>query len=838
MKTTTNSKASIIRRLQIAALVFCLAVIAGCTSFMVYASDETVKYNHQLSLGQKYLEELNYDKAIVHFDKAISIDPKAEPAYQALAETYFELEDYDKALEVLETGIKKTNSTNLESYQTKVQKKWDEKNAKVIATVYETDADLDDSNDIALSAISVAVTYPDGETVTIETGADGSFETEPRGAGEYTFQISGEGYWPVEYKENITETTELSLFLEWGEPSVIGGLVTMADDDLDYTNNEWLEGADVCVQKLNGACGYLETVTDEMGLYEIYDLSVGVYEISVKKEGFVTYTQRITIFDGLYYYDCPMIELILEEYAGNGTVSGTIYDAVTGDGVSDITLEFREGSDNLDGEVISTIQTGDYGWYQSEELPTGNYCVSVVDNRGLVEDDTYMSSYMNIKVLGNRDVPNQDGVISKEVIDGQLRIVLTWGDNPNDLDSHLITPYGDEVFYGSQESYYDNTLVAALDLDDTDSFGPETTTIYDAVGGVYTFYVYDYSNGNISDELAYSGASVKVYSGNRMASAYTFSVPQGEGGYWTVFEYDSNSGTIIPINKVDGDIVSSESLYNESSAGTSIGTSTTSGTGRISTGRTSTGNTTGSTSIGSTSGSRTSTGTTFGSRTSTGIATSSSTSTGSAFGNGASGSTASAAAEQGWEELYRDAIDDWYDEYSGDSYFGYELIYLDDNDIPELCMYCDDQAYFAFDIYTIVGGEAKKLYMYEGSTHTRDGEQGQNDFYFERSGISVHGGSAMGWSFLSGYKLVNGNWEGVLDFSVSNGSGDSGEGYYVSYKKSDGSTVEGEGSEYAYLDSVDELPDIEENFGIDFDNKSSFLANRVGYEEILEELGL
>jgi hypothetical protein len=65
---------------------------------------------------------------------------------------------------------------------------------------------------------------------------------------------------------------------------------------------------------------------------------------------------------------------------------------------------------------------------------------------------------------------------------GQLRIVLTWGETPRDLDSHLDTPSGCHVFYGRKQC---NRGQESLDTDVTDSFGPETINIRKLTPGVY-----------------------------------------------------------------------------------------------------------------------------------------------------------------------------------------------------------------------------------------------------------------------------------------------------------------------------------------------------------------
>ena len=89
-----------------------------------------------------------------------------------------------------------------------------------------------------------------------------------------------------------------------------------------------------------------------------------------------------------------------------------------------------------------------------------------------------------------------------------FRVVLTWGDSPSDLNSHL-TGYIDgnsvHVYYMTPNAYSNGELVASLDHDDTSSYGPETITfsIIDSNDTV-TYYVHDFSNGGDSSSYALS----------------------------------------------------------------------------------------------------------------------------------------------------------------------------------------------------------------------------------------------------------------------------------------------------------------------------------------------
>lgn len=136
-----------------------------------------------------------------------------------------------------------------------------------------------------------------------------------------------------------------------------------------------------------------------------------------------------------------------------------------------------------------------------------------------------------------------------------LRVVLTWGRSPADLDSHLSYP-GNHIFFGSQVGTQAN-----LDVDDTDSFGPETITINQKqVGKKYIYAVHDYSNAiNPNDNaLGFSGATVNIYIGQTLVRTYQ-STPHRIGNIWIVFGIDEN-GVLHDINSYMGTSNSSEGV--------------------------------------------------------------------------------------------------------------------------------------------------------------------------------------------------------------------------------------------------------------------------------------
>ena len=136
-----------------------------------------------------------------------------------------------------------------------------------------------------------------------------------------------------------------------------------------------------------------------------------------------------------------------------------------------------------------------------------------------------------------------------------MRIVLNWGKNPSDLDSHLS--------YKNQHIYWERKqgLEANLDVDDVDSYGPETVTIDRRLEGQYYVYsVHDFSDRAQPNttNLSNSQAKVMVYTGESLIRSYY--VPTGQtGNLWTVFRI-SPEGEIQDINRMSGTTVNASQV--------------------------------------------------------------------------------------------------------------------------------------------------------------------------------------------------------------------------------------------------------------------------------------
>ncbi len=67
----------------------------------------------QLKLGNRYLEEMDYEQAVVAFTKTIEIDPSNVDAYLGASMAYAALENYQEALNILESGYETTEAPQI-----------------------------------------------------------------------------------------------------------------------------------------------------------------------------------------------------------------------------------------------------------------------------------------------------------------------------------------------------------------------------------------------------------------------------------------------------------------------------------------------------------------------------------------------------------------------------------------------------------------------------------------------------------------------------------------------------------------------------------------------------
>lgn len=450
----------------------------------------------------------------------------------------------------------------------------------VSGTVMKSDSDRDATNNPVLEGATVEVTLKNtaagtAKYKTAETDAQGAFSISNLETGTYTIKVSKSGYLTYEGEISVKAGLDpLSIYLdEAGSLSSIHGTVREADEDTNASNNPALAGVTVTATKINSSSTSVKTAeTDAQGSYSFADLPTGLYELVFEKNGYITVRDEIEVRSSSVTYNAVM-EIISNSYAGQGTASGTIVNALTGGNVgSGVSLRITKDVNISNADTVTTTRTDANGAY-SVTLAAGIYTVWLTDSRTtpIYQDDSF-----TIKVLGNCTITDQNGEMTPILDDEEIRIVLTWGSVPRDLDSHLSGPLSNggrfHTYYSNKNAKDQGVLVANLDVDDVTSYGPETTTIYHQTPGIYRYSVHNYTNRSSSNSsaLANSGAYVRVYKGGD-TQIRSFYVPNSPGTVWNVFDYDSSTGEITPLNTMEYQSnPSAVSYYSGTSAASAI----------------------------------------------------------------------------------------------------------------------------------------------------------------------------------------------------------------------------------------------------------------------------
>ena len=222
------------------------------------------------------------------------------------------------------------------------------------------------------------------------------------------------------------------------------------------------------------------------------------------------------------------------------SLSGVVRDAMNDLVISGVTVCITQ--------INRCSTTDSIGAYLINNIPPGSWTVSA-SKSGYI-------TYTDILILGASPTLSYNISMSPALAAGQVRIVLTWGQHPRDLDSHLWLPSTS----GSNNKHicYNYMGVstahpfAKLDNDNTESFGPETITLYRRYPGTYTYAVHQYAGSN---NIPLSQAKVRVYIGSQVRTFIPPPCPSGgtscntDKKFWTVFTMNGANGQITTVNR-------------------------------------------------------------------------------------------------------------------------------------------------------------------------------------------------------------------------------------------------------------------------------------------------
>jgi hypothetical protein len=357
-----------------------------------------------------------------------------------------------------------------------------------------------------------------------------------------------------------------------------------------YVDQAGISGAEITVlDDDGGTLGTASTASDGS-----FAVSVAVpYEDGVRIHGVVTHPafvqtsfhQELRLLDPTsaavrvipgHVVDATSITLpsitLAPLSADPGSISGRIFDALVPDqttGIGALSLELYEGvnSPREGTPLLQAITSGvgpqddpSVGNYTFTNVPAGTYTVQILGGT------SYTDAAFTAVSVGSFDSPGQNGGTTPRLADNQFRVILTWGESPSDLDTHLTGPdpsvAGDpvlgtdgrfHVFYSSKSAPVGAAPESAtvfLDVDDTSSFGPETTTVRTMEPGIYRYSVHDYTNmaSLSSTAMSFSRAKVQLFVGP--TTFQSFDIPSGPAGtVWTVFDLDGETGDVYIVNE-------------------------------------------------------------------------------------------------------------------------------------------------------------------------------------------------------------------------------------------------------------------------------------------------
>ncbi len=337
----------------------------------------------------------------------------------------------------------------------------------------------------------------------------------------------------------------------------VGYSITVTGIVKDGSDDSAISGVNVSIFSQEGGTHLYIGVTDAVGIYtaEIDDTIYSTVYLTFDHNNYVN-----TFGPVLVQGQLDTVYLAPDGIGGTGIINGRTTDAATTDGfIAEVSLSLYAGINTTSGTASYTTTSYDIdpgatvNTFEFIDVTPGTYTL-------LAEKDEFDDAKFNVVATGGGTKTYYVGM-SSGLGAGNIRIVLTWGDSPSDLDSYLYTPEisgsTHQVWYGGRGSET-SAPYATLDVDSMNSYGPETTTIYELHEGSYKYAVewYADSSGN-NTSLGRSNAKVDVYDENGLFATYNVPMTAGSnpavrGDEWVVFCMDGDSGEIFSGGSCNG----------------------------------------------------------------------------------------------------------------------------------------------------------------------------------------------------------------------------------------------------------------------------------------------
>ena len=502
-------------------VVLAAAAVAGAV--LIRGSMNQKRYREQLAYGDKYLESGEFSEAEEAYLLALEVDERSEDAYIRLCRLYTQRGDLELAGDILNRGIKITDSQRLKTLLALLLVKQPE-DESALETLESLTVDgikeVSGSPEINISLIQKLknYTYKDYK---VQFGGT----TEER-EDDGIVKVSCEDFEGSLYFQDTKENSEVVDETIWKPfQTAVPNYISLEDISMLLQNYPGSSDYET-LRMMNG--GKIKKEYSEEAQSTVVVFTYGECEIYIAsdEEGNITGSK---IWNRIY----PLRDGLQDDNKGH--VIGVIVDAVTGKGIPSASLSAKPTGA---GSTVTWTTESD-GSYEID-LEEGQYEIKV-QKEGYIED--------SFAIEVEKGQQNDAGTVSLSPVleKGEIRIVLSWGAAPRDLDSYLdgMSSDGNSVFVNfiSPIARHSSKVCAELDLDDLDGYGPETITIYDT-DGEYDYFVHDF---NRTGTIGGCKATVKIYLPGQSPVEYV--VPEGSGNRCNVCHI--SNGQVTPVNTID-----------------------------------------------------------------------------------------------------------------------------------------------------------------------------------------------------------------------------------------------------------------------------------------------
>lgn len=501
--------------------VICVVCVCVVAIMLIPGNDDLKVYTQKISTARELFDKGEYEEAIRYYKQAIKLNDEDPDAYRGLGDVYVEIEDYEEALKIYQRGYEKTGSERLKSLVVKytgilndgqapdkTEQLKDNKDKKKTSGKISLNSAM--INNFADYVYSDYVSAYGSAELTTQYGA--CLANYPNFEGTVTF-------------ENIDNTVSLD---SQGYPldNAVPASIMLRDVSVLFT--DWSAGITYDQLRNMGVIG-LQIGTDS-GV-DCVTFRYGSCTISIESD-----KNGNIVNKNVWNKIVPDMQTENEDgrkFTVDIVDAATGY-AVEGDYVFQISAKSDVGSssgvlrssDNIIDE--ETVSNG----VINVELPDGDYVVCLYPSGN--EDNATRYEWT---IDSNTDDTDLKLVVANTA-QGEIVIVLKWGEQPRDLDAHLVRNYDNSTEISFENK---NEDFASLDVDCMEGNGIETITITDT-SGIYSFFVDNFSMDGTMEE---SGATVEVFMSGA-SSPIVFNVPDlgfGNRGDWYVFDIDNGQIT-------------------------------------------------------------------------------------------------------------------------------------------------------------------------------------------------------------------------------------------------------------------------------------------------------